>query len=124
MEVHYCWVCKTDVTMFDADEAATVLPLYHDGLRALKARRMEKARRGEIPRFADDAEQTADLRRDELACWKPMLDEIERLTGVRPDDPGAVQHHQLALFGPACSACGRLLRTSKAEHCAACGHDR
>ena len=45
-----------------------------------------------------------------------------QFTGVRESDPNKLWHHHTSFFGPVCSLCGKLFRTSKARYCAACGH--
>lgn len=43
------------------------------------------------------------------------------LSGVRETKPGAIMHHERALFGGPCLQCGRLLRTPTARKCYECG---
>jgi hypothetical protein len=53
-----------------------------------------------------------------------LLEEYERLTGFHETNPNAVWHHRVSLYGPACSACGKPLRTPRAAKCMACGAPR
>ena len=53
-----------------------------------------------------------------------LLEEFERLTGFHETNPNAVWHHRIRLYGPACTACGKPLRTPKASRCVACGAPR
>ena len=90
----------------------------------------------------------------ELYCWRckvemPMLDEdewarigpllsdsndpltrqaaldlYEEMTGLRETHINAIWHHRIQDYGPACSECGKPLRTPRANFCAACGATR
>lgn len=44
-----------------------------------------------------------------------------RMTGQLETKPDAIRHHRLSLYGPACTQCGKPLRTPRASHCATCG---
>jgi hypothetical protein len=48
----------------------------------------------------------------------------ERITGFRETNANALMHHRLKLYGPACTACGKPLRTPVASFCAVCGAKR
>ncbi len=37
---------------------------------------------------------------------------------------GTVWHHQISLFGPTCTSCGKPLRTPVAKRCFECGTER
>jgi hypothetical protein len=54
----------------------------------------------------------------------PSLIAYERITGSSAGHINALMHHRLTLYGPACTACGKPLRTPTASFCAACGADR
>ena len=43
------------------------------------------------------------------------------LTGYPETNPDAIWHHRISMYGPACKACGKPLRTAEASFCAACG---
>jgi hypothetical protein len=43
-----------------------------------------------------------------------FLPEYESITGIRETNPNAVFHHKILLYGPACSCCGKPLRTPHA----------
>ena len=53
--------------------------------------------------------------------FAPFLAEYERITSYHETNPNAVFHHQLSLYGPPCSTCGKPLRSPTAKFCAACG---
>jgi len=50
----------------------------------------------------------------------PVLDEYERITGVRETNPNAIYHHRLSQYGPPCQYCGKPLRTQYAKLCGFC----
>ena len=58
------------------------------------------------------------------AWLQPMLEAYERITGFHETVPAAVMHHRISQYGPPCHACGKPLRTPKAQMCAACGVPR
>ncbi len=43
------------------------------------------------------------------------------ITGFRETNFKTLWHHRLSLYGPECRVCGKLLRTPRAQWCAACG---
>ena len=45
----------------------------------------------------------------------------QELTGYSETNADAIWHHRLSMYGPACTACGKPLRTPQASFCAACG---
>jgi hypothetical protein len=52
----------------------------------------------------------------------PVLEEYRRITGFHETNINAFYHHVASLYGPACDACGKPLRTPKAGRCVECGH--
>jgi hypothetical protein len=50
------------------------------------------------------------------------LESYTQITGVRETRFAALAHHRLALYGPACSNCGKPLRTPRATLCGSCMH--
>jgi len=53
--------------------------------------------------------------------FRPLRDWYRNLTGVPDCHQDAILHHRLSLIGPACRACGKPLRSPRAQRCAACG---
>ena len=95
--------------MLDEHEYARLRALHEAILRAGKSAEPE-------PRD-DWSRYVAEL-------WKPVVDEYERMTGLRVTNAGIAMHHRLAAFGPPCRVCGKPLRTPRAAVCAACGSAR
>jgi len=58
---------------------------------------------------------------DLTVAFAPVLAVYNELTGFAETNPNAILHHRTALYGPACDACGRPLRSPTASFCAACG---
>jgi hypothetical protein len=52
----------------------------------------------------------------DLACQK-----YNEMTGFNETNGNALWHHRLSDWGPECTECGHLLRTSKASYCVNCG---
>lgn len=52
---------------------------------------------------------------------RPMLEMYRLLTGFDEENPNAIFHHSVELYGPPCPKCHKPLRTVKAKFCAACG---
>src|SRR5258708_36544040 len=93
MKLLLCWRCKTEIPMLEDDEYRQVMRLIGTGTEG------------------DTWERRFD----------PMLREYERMTGFRETNHNAVFHHQLSLYGPPCSNCGKPLRTPQARFCVGCG---
>src|SRR6185312_9345520 len=53
---------------------------------------------------------------------RELLDGYERLTGYKGTVFNAVLHHRIAMYGPPCPQCGKVLRTPIAYKCFECGH--
>jgi hypothetical protein len=53
--------------------------------------------------------------------FEPVRKEYERMTGMGGCHHNAILHHRISTYGPACSRCGKPLRTPGARFCAACG---
>lgn len=107
MKVLWCWRCRMDIPMLDADEWAEVHRALEEGIRGIEA-----------DRETEGSELTSDLVPRFCAG---ALDAYERITGFRETNPNALWHHRIALYGPPCPICGKPLRTPKAKLCAACG---
>jgi len=106
-KVLYCWRCKMDIPMLEEHEWEQVLPPGHQGIEE-----MERYRRshGCSVAGAKDA-----------VYGKGALARYFEITGFRETDIGALWHHRLSLYGPACRVCGKPLRTPRARWCVACG---
>ena len=52
--------------------------------------------------------------------FDPVLQEYERITGVRETNVNAFFHHVLSLYGPPCAHCHKPLRTPQAKLCGSC----
>lgn len=50
----------------------------------------------------------------------PLKREYERITGIPEENPNAIYHHVLSMYGPPCANCGKPLRTPKAKMCGFC----
>ena len=95
--------------MLDEDEFARVSKLYQECMLFAKESRAKA-----LSLAASSIDQ----------ILEPVRLEYERLTGFANCNAHAVMHHRLLRFGPPCTACGKLLRTSEARHCAECGAAR
>lgn len=104
----YCWRCKIDVPMLTEDEWQMVKP--ETLLEQIKQYRTETGT------------SLADAYRSNTAL--PALAAYERITGFRESNANALMHHRLKLYGPACTACGKPIRTPTASFCAECGATR
>jgi len=97
-----------DLPMLDEDEWRRVEPLLSMDIKRIKAYREHGA----------SLEEAARMARLE-GCT-----EYERITGFHEENPNAIWHHRVALYGPPCAYCGKPLRTPEARHCAVCGRNR
>ncbi|VVE84087.1 hypothetical protein PSP31120_04470 [Pandoraea sputorum] len=104
----YCWRCKMDVPMLTEDEWQMVQP--HTLIEQIKKYREETG-----ASLADAYRNNPDL---------PALVAYERITGFHESNANALMHHRLMLYGPACTACSKPLRTPNATFCAECGANR
>ena len=104
----YCWRCKMDVPMLTEDEWQLVNPI--SVIEQIQQYRQETGA------------SLAEAFRDNMHL--PSLVAYERITGSPAGHLDALMHHRLKLYGPACTACGKPLRTPTASFCAACGANR
>jgi hypothetical protein len=98
-----------ELPMLNEGEYAEVRALYSQCVTATKDFREKQG----IPVGHVDME----------VLFRPVCEAYERLTGQRETVANAVMHHRIALYGPPCKHCGRVLRTSRASKCFECGHE-
>jgi len=96
----WCWRCKMEVPMLNTEEYLIASKLYRSGFEKGKCN-MTRAQR-----------------------FKDLLDYHHELTGIKVNNPNAIMHHHVDLYGPPCENCSKPYRTPKAAFCAACGHKR
>jgi hypothetical protein len=97
--------------MLDEAEFAIVKELYVSAVEALKA---------ETQNWNADFRMALNTEK-----YRPVLDAYRRITGIDHEGhPSLLLHHRVAIYGPICSRCRKLLRTPKASYCAACGAAR
>jgi hypothetical protein len=102
----YCWRCKTVVPMLDDQEWSQVAVHLEDMVGRIKKARVD---------------QGLSLAEATNGAGLEALNRYRELTGFRETNVVALWHHRLSMFGPACSTCGKPLRTPKAKHCSECG---
>jgi uncharacterized OB-fold protein len=102
----WCWRCRKDVAMLDEDEWQSLAPLLGSKMEAMKRlrRRGASLAEGQKDVFAHMA----------LAIYTTLTESHETNVDV-------LRHHRASLYGPPCTACGKPLRTPRANLCAACG---
>ena len=105
----YCWRCQTAVPMLDDEEWSRVGALLGTSIRAIK----EFRERDGVP--------VRDVMK--VASWE-ALRLYREITGYPETSPHVLWHHQIALYGPPCQACGKPLRTPRAKRCFECGRSR
>jgi hypothetical protein len=103
----YCWRCRIDVPMLDEREWDDVLPHLRQGIHDIREYRQAHG---------------ASLLEAKMHVYGDgALQRYFGITGFQETNINALWHHRLSLYGPACSCCGKLLRTPRAKFCAACG---
>jgi len=93
--------------MLDEAEYESIQPLFVSGLQMIK----EERSKNDLPLNAIKWQDV----------YRPFLDAYEKLTGYIETNPNAIMHHRISMYGEACIACGKPLRTPKASRCMACG---
>lgn len=119
MQVQWCWRCREEVPMLDDEEWAVIMRAHqhwNEPERSLAVINAERANRGLTPLKPEPAELHPTRHR-----YQYLLAGYQLFTGVEESNPNVVWHHVRSLYGPACDACGKPLRTPKARVCAACG---
>ena len=107
MRKQYCWRCRDEVPMLSEREYGPVMKVYGECLRRAKDVRRQTGKAVSDP--------------DVQACFAPVAELYQEVTGRAGVDPQEVMRHRLLLLGRPCAACGRPLRTRKARKCAECG---
>lgn len=105
----YCWRCSDEMPMLDEREFAAIDEIYRQCMIATKEFRQEHG----LPLEGLEVEER----------FRPVREAYERLTGLEDVHHNAIMHHRISIYGPPCPHCGKPLRTPRARHCAACGHD-
>lgn len=106
----YCWRCRMDLPMLTEDEWAEVGPHLEDAIAQIMAYR--------VAHGCSLSEAT------HKGFGQQALASYERLTGFKEENPNALFHHRISLYGPPCTHCGKPLRTPQARFCAMCSTPR
>jgi hypothetical protein len=106
----YCWQCKREKPMLDADEWMRIEPLLIE--RVMDIQRFRQANGASLSEALSQ-----NFGREALVLYREM-------TGAIESDPEILRHHRIDLLGPACETCEKPLRTPKASFCAECGAGR
>ena len=115
MKVIWCWRCKRDIPMLEPDEADRVFGAQNRGLVTLNPESFRQIHE-EFTGDPDGLQRRLEFERE----YGGMLREYKRITGFPETNPKALDHHQVALYGPPCEYCGKPLRTPDAKMCGAC----
>jgi hypothetical protein len=115
MKVIWCWRCKRDIPMMEPDEADRVFGFQNRGLATLDPESFRRIHE-EFTGDPDGLQRRLEFERE----YGGMLREYKRTTGFPETNPTALDHHQVALYGPPCEYCGKPLRTLEAKLCGAC----
>jgi hypothetical protein len=103
----YCWRCNTTIPMLTEDEWQQMEPVLSHAIREVQDYR--NAHGVSLGEAMNQGYGQAALRL------------YLELTGYQETNPDAIWHHRVSMYGPACQACGKPLRTPEASFCAACG---
>jgi hypothetical protein len=118
-KVLWCWRCGREVPMLEDDEWAVLVEAHRASSnpeRAMAIIEREQRRRGLPPVLPLPADASPVQRR-----LRHLTAGYELFTGVPESNPNAVWHHVVSQHGPPCAACGKPLRSPRAETCAVCG---
>ena len=124
MKILWCWRCQTEYPMLEDHEWAILMDAHRvygsDGREAAFTRLQEHASRlGLRPPLEPIDNHAAMTRR----LWH-LVAGFELFTEILESSPNPIWHHYVSHYGPPCASCGKPLRTSKANFCAACGGGR
>ena len=107
MKTIWCWRCRKEIPMLEADEARAV---FVNDMNAM-------------PDIGDAEEGRSGPAQSPKHLWhQRMLDRYNILTGFCETNINTAWHHRLSLYGPPCTKCGKPYRTPQASFCAGCGH--
>jgi hypothetical protein len=107
MRVLWCWRCKAEMPMLEDADFFRLHAMQRDLIMTAQKRSTTDGGTGSVSEV-----------------FTPIVDEYERLTGVRVASATVVMHHRLAGFGPPCGTCSKPLRTPIAQFCLECGARR
>ncbi len=105
-EIYHCWRREKPVPMLNEAEWAVVEPLL-----SIKGPDIREYREENGVSFIEAIHAFRDM-----ACEK-----YNEITGYGEQNPLSLWNYRLANYGPECSSCGHLLRTSEASYCVQCG---
>ena len=115
MKVIWCWRCKRDIPMMEADEVDRVFAAQNRGLVTLDPESFRRIHE----EFASDPDGLQRRLKFEQE-YGGMLREYKRITGFPETNPMALYHHKIWMYGPPCEYCGKPLRTPDVKLCGAC----
>ena len=106
----YCWRCDMVIPMLTEHEWEIMEPALHQAIDDAKQYRE-----------ANDVDLREAMQKN---YGRRALELYRELTGFNETNSNAIWHHRISLYGPACTHCGKPLRTPVASFCAACGTPR
>lgn len=109
-KILYCWRCNRDVAMLDKREWGEIEPELSQVIS-----KIQQYRRENKALLSDAMNQ---------GFGEECLMKYRELTGYAESDYESLWHHRISLYGPACTSCGKPLRSPAASYCAACGAPR
>ena len=111
MKMLWCWRCRQEMPMLEAEEFALVQQARMHGMAVVER---EARRRGRVLNLMPP---------DTLIArhHQPVLEMYWLLTGFAETNASAVWHHVVDQYGPPCPQCHKPLRTPQARFCVACG---
>lgn len=113
MEKKWCWRCKIKVPMLNQKELQLCIEAREKGKEFL----VKEIKKRNIKDFEWLEENLYGGEKQRY-----FVEMYRAITGfMEENNPNAIWHHSIELYGPDCPNCSKPLRTPEARYCISCG---
>lgn len=113
MEKKWCWRCQMEIPMLNKDELQLCIEAREGGKSFVE----QEIKKRSLKNFEWLGEKLYGGEKQRY-----FVEMYRVITGfMEENNPNAIWHHYINLYGPDCPKCSKPLRTKEARYCVSCG---